>query len=342
MVLVTFCIAIRPTYALVRLLPPGSWDEGIVASAIIPDILASRRTPLDALATARIVSNLKSGAGLGNISSFCEDAGFVCNQTIDEFPVLLHSLGPYDPEPDLSARSSNHNDSSKDMDLDLFFGEGQLVSGNKISLSMQPKPFLGRAFLPRALEKELPFSCHTLPKLLALFNFTNTSNLAWSMAETLKVCEAKAREDETKACVASLESMEEFAAFVIGTKALEILVSSQIEGSMKEQMLIVKDVIEMEAARRGAVACHNAMFPYQVFYCHQLWGSRLFKVQLQSNEGEVVKVVASCHQESKLGNLSKKALGKLKVQRLGDLICHWNLDDNVVWIPAAAMATDIY
>lgn len=306
-------------------------------SLTIPPILAARITPLNASAIARWVAQLKSPLLPGDLSAFCDQAGLFCDETIDVVPTTLYSLGSYRVPPP-SMRT--HKSFIKSIDLSLFFGEAQLFLGNRIRLSKQHQPIPGRAFLPRTLENEaLPFRSGTLPELLQLFGFSNSSNMAKSMEETLKICESDAMEHEVKACVASFEAMVDFAVSTIGTSNIEVLVGVE-NRLMQEQVITVKSLAEMNTKKREVVACHNAMFPYQVFYCHYLKGTKVFKVEMQTHKGKVISGVASCHQEFKHGQPFDELFRALKVKP-GELICHWNFGDNVVWIAASSHSTNI-
>lgn len=283
----------------------------------LPPILAACATPLRPSEAARWVEQLSSGGGLGDVPAFCDEAGLVCDQGIHASPVVLYTLSTYRRRA-ASDTKAKHN---------MFFGERRLFVGSSIRLPDPHEPIPTRAFLPPRLEAQL-FNATTieLQQALQLFGFHDGSPMAASMQMTLQLCKAPPQRNETKACVASFETMLGFAVSLIGAADMEVLAGSLLPA---ERSVTVKGIDEMTGVgERGAVACHNAMFPYQVFYCHNIRGTKVFKATLQTHGKLNISAVASCHQ---LGALPSIFAG-LKLQH-GELVCHWNYGDNIVWIP---------
>lgn len=62
----------------------------------------------------------------------------------------------------------------------------------------------------------------------------------------------------------------------------------------------------------AGVACHLMSYPYAVFYCHRLADSKVFKVSLEAENGDKVKVIATSHMDTSTWNpdhVSFKYLG---------------------------------
>ncbi|KAI5060170.1 hypothetical protein GOP47_0024590 [Adiantum capillus-veneris] len=312
-----------PTFAHYALLIAGAIlampDGGISdASVDIPPILSECFTPLSPSQAATWAEELLKQKPINNVPTFCKEAGFLCDEQVEASSNLLYSFSTY--------RFANTNETHLQANLEsLFFKESLLSLGSLLQLpSFQEPPLPMRAFLPPSL-RPLLFDPPTslLPQVLLPFGFHASSPLALSMQHTLHLCTSPPIHHETKACVPTFEGMLHFATSAIGTTDVVVL-SNPI---LPPQQIVA--VVRLEEVAKGvAISCHNMMFPFQVFYCHHIKGTKVFKATLQMELGDNVKnisALASCHPHES-SSISHKLANS-------ELLCHWNYGDNIVWVP---------
>ncbi|MCO5611052.1 hypothetical protein L7F22_065302 [Adiantum nelumboides] len=290
---------------------------------VLPSIVSSCLTPMNLSTSMKWQKELGGGKTLTNPSLFCEEGGLICDENIETPTVILHRLSSY--------RLSKLKEANL-LTAEMFFKESELSIGHVVSLPKEEPHIPTRAFLAPMLEPLLFNSSQFfLPQVLLPFGFEASSPLAKSMNETLQICKAPPMEGETKACMATFEGMLNFSISLIGSTNLAILASSILP---PEQQAMVVGLHEMtDNGQRIAVACHNAMFPFQVFYCHHIEGTKVFNVTLQTTaNNDTISAIASCHPQlgASLGEI--KALLHINVEP-NELICHWNHGDNIVWVP---------
>ncbi|MCO5558681.1 hypothetical protein L7F22_012267 [Adiantum nelumboides] len=266
---------------------------------------------------------LGGGKTLQHPSLFCKEGGLICDENIETPSVTLHSLSSY--------RLSKLKEANL-LDAEMFFKESELSIGNVVILPKEESHIPTRAFLAPMLEPLLFNSSQFfLPQVLLPFGFEASIPLAKSVNETLQIYKAPPMKGETKACMATFEGMLNFSISLIGSTDVAILASSILPP--KQQVKVVGLYEMTDNGQRVAVACHNAMFPFQVFYCHHIKGTKVFNVTLQMTpNNDTISTIASCHPQlgASLGEI--KALLHINIEP-NELICHWNHGDNIVWVP---------
>ncbi|MCO5558679.1 hypothetical protein L7F22_012265 [Adiantum nelumboides] len=290
---------------------------------VLPSIVSSCLTPMNFSTSMTWQKELDGGKTLKHPFLFCEEGGLICDENIETPSVILHRLSSY--------RLSKLKEANL-LNAEMFFKESELSLGNIVNLPREEPHIPTRAFLAPTLEPLLFNSSQfSLPQVLLPFGFEASSPLAKSMNETLQICKAPPMEGETKDCMATFEGMLNFSISLIGSTNLAILASSILP---PKQPVMVVGLHEMTGdGQRVAVACHNAMFPFQVFYCHHIKGTKVFNVTLQTTaNNDTISAIASCHPQlgASLGEI--KALLHINIEP-NELICHWNHGDNIVWVP---------
>lgn len=327
---ITFNILVLSTRTILAMIvSASSWMNDVDAANRasvyynLPPILSSCLTPLSSSATRRWATELSHSKTLKNVSSFCNEGGLICDESIETPSAQLHAFTTYrlvKTKEDLNLHDDN-----------MFFKESLLSLGSPIKLPMQEPHIPTRAFLPPLLEPQLfNHSTPVFSRVLQSFGFRVGSPLANSMQETIQICNTPPGSSETKACVATFEDMLDFAKSSIGTADIEVLASTALP---HEQLVTVMDVHEVTCdGERVAVVCHNAMFPFQVFYCHHIEGTKVYKVTLQTTLNEMTKIsaVASCHP---LDTSSQLLPSSHTNSHHKEVLCHWNYGDNIIWIP---------
>ncbi|MCO5558678.1 hypothetical protein L7F22_012264 [Adiantum nelumboides] len=295
-------------------------------SVDVPPILSDCFTPLSPSQAAKWAEELGKGKPPNSVPTFCKEAGFLCDEHIETSSTLLFSFSSY--------RFEHTQEAHLQTNLErMFFKESLLCLGTLLQLpSFQEPPLPTRAFLPSLLQPILfNLSTSLFPLALDPFGFHANSPLAHSMQHTLHVCNSPPSHHEAKACVATFEDMLQFSASAIGTTNMVVL-SSPILPSQQIVAVVAVDEV-MLGHENVAISCHNLMFPFQVFYCHHLKGTKIFKATLQMELGDNVmniSALASCHPfeaPSHSHIFANIEIGK------GKRLCHWNYGDNIVWVP---------
>ncbi|KAH9307279.1 hypothetical protein KI387_035190 [Taxus chinensis] len=181
------------------------------------------------------------------------------------------------------------------------------------------------SFLPHKVAQNIPFNSQHLSKLLAAFNIPSSGSevLIKEMANTLKACEAPPSSIETKTCVTSIESMAEFISSVMGGSKVEAARSSLSTKKLSNQVVTVMGSKLLAPSTNKHVACHNMVFPYQVYYCHYVKDTNMYLVTLKEvKSGVVQNVVAECHMDTKPYPPNSLALVELKIKPGESEFCH--------------------
>ena len=183
-----------------------------------------------------------------------------------------------------------------------FFTTTDLKSGARMAQKFPPD--LGATasyFLPKDEADSIPFSLKKLPEILGIFSLPSGSRQAKDVEDSLRLCEGRPIEGETKFCATSVESLTNLVHRFFGTsetghRGLSLLASTFLDRpKIAFQNFTVLGAPEVVAATK-MMGCHVMVYPYAVFYCHQQGGrDRVFKVLLRGDNGDKVKAVAACH-----------------------------------------------
>ncbi|CAK9154059.1 unnamed protein product [Ilex paraguariensis] len=222
-----------------------------------------------------------------------------------------------------------------DPSLFVFFRMEDLKAGKKMKIyfphwdhSKSPK------FLPREKADAIPFSSRELTNILQLFSFSRGSPQAEVMEDSLRQCEFKPIEGETKICATSLESMLDFVSSILGLKSqIKVLTTTHL--TSKSNTLVQNYTVlaaPKEISATNLVACHRLSYPYAVFHCHSTESKiRVFKVLLAGEDGAKVYAVAVCHTDTTQWSQNHVSFRMLGTEP-GLPVCHFFQADHFVWI----------
>nr|CAD1824095.1 unnamed protein product [Ananas comosus var. bracteatus] len=226
--------------------------------------------------------------------------------------------------------AASHTQLRGDLSVAPFFLEKDLRPGKKMTLYF-PELTFAPAFLPRKEADSIPFSVEKLPEVLGRFAIQPDSIEAQWMRKTARDCEAPAMKGEKKFCATSLESMVDFSTSSLGTRdvrAVSTIVAKK--GAPKQEYTIVSSGVRKLAGSDGVV-CHMEAYAYAVFYCHMVGSTRAYMVKMVGKDGAAVDAVAVCHADTAAWNPKHLAFQVLKVKPGTVPICHFLLQDHVVW-----------
>ncbi|XP_057964703.1 BURP domain-containing protein BNM2A-like [Malania oleifera] len=226
----------------------------------------------------------------------------------------------------------NHMDPS----LLVFFTLDELKEGQGMPIYFPKRdPSSSPHFSLREGAESIPFSLSQLPKLLQFFSFSPSSPQARAMEDTLRECETKPINGETKICATSLESMLDFTKTILGKETQsEALSTTHLTKSstLLQNYTILKVSREVPAPK--IVACHTMPYPYAVFYCHSHGSkSMVFKVLVQGENGDRVDAVVVCHLDTSQWGRGHVSFRVLRIEPGTSPVCHFFPADNLVWVP---------
>ncbi|CAK7355236.1 unnamed protein product [Dovyalis caffra] len=209
-------------------------------------------------------------------------------------------------------------------DVAGFYLPGDLYPGRRMKMDFRN---VGSkvGFLPRQTAQSIPFSSDNIPKILDLFSIKAGSEEAKTIADVIDLCEVPKMEGEEKFCPQSLESMIDFAVTRFG----------QIGRVLSSQPGKKQEYIVLKAPQRigdRALVCHKNVYPYALYYCHEMKGTKAYTVPLLGADGTRIKVVTICHEETSAWNPKELAFQILKAKP-GMTICHFLASDTLVWVP---------
>lgn len=219
----------------------------------------------------------------------------------------------------------------------MFFLEEELHSGTNFTLYRKllkkSTPDSGIFFLPRPLAEAIPFSSHKLSVALQMLNISQGSHTALAMKHTLQVCESPANGGEIRYCAISLESMIDYATSTLGTSGVSVL-ETNVPCKVKSQRYTITGIPSRSKSGLGSVVCHMLTYPYAVYLCHQIQNTTTIRLSLKGEDGSSGEGVAVCHTDTSGWNPRHVAFKLLNVKPGGSPICHFLLDDDVLWLPA--------
>uniref|UniRef100_A0A7N0T1Y8 BURP domain-containing protein n=1 Tax=Kalanchoe fedtschenkoi TaxID=63787 RepID=A0A7N0T1Y8_KALFE len=221
----------------------------------------------------------------------------------------------------------------------VFFIPKDLKLGSLIPIHFPKRdPSSSPKFIPRETADMIPFSSAKLHYLLSYFKFSPGSPQATAMGDTLRQCEARAIESETKFCATSLESLLDFTRGALGSDAhIKVLATKHLSKSdTRFQKYAVSDEPRAVPARR-VVGCHTMPYPYAVFYCHtQESETQVFEVSLKGENGDLVEAVAVCHMDTSLWSPDHVSFKILGVHPGSSPVCHFFPSDHLVWVSSTS------
>ncbi|KAF3780992.1 BURP domain-containing protein 17 [Nymphaea thermarum] len=186
----------------------------------------------------------------------------------------------------------------------LYFLRDDLHPGSKMNVTMMMTVVDGSSggisieptFLPRQQAQAIPFSTSNLTTILKMFSIQHHSEHASLTKQTLEDCERPALKGEVKYCATSLESMIDFVVAELGSREIHAVATSVVnkEDKVKARTYRVGDGGGKVMSPK-VVTCHDVMFPFAAFYCHNFPGTRPYMVPLIADDGSRVNAIALCH-----------------------------------------------
>ncbi|OAY29688.1 BURP domain-containing protein BNM2A [Manihot esculenta] len=233
----------------------------------------------------------------------------------------------------------DHQMHHMDPSVHVFFTLDDLKAGKKIPVYFPNKdPSASPHLLSREETNSIPFSLSQLPYLLELFSLSKHSPQAKAMEYTLRLCDVKPTEGETKICATSLESMLDFvrATFVLDTQ-FKVLTTNYLTNPVKQlqNYTVLEEPREILAEK--IVGCHVMPYPYVVYYCHRAEsGDKLFEMLLGGENGERVQAPGICHRDTSKWDRDHVSFRLLKMKPGTSPVCHFFPANNIVWVPLSA------
>eukprot|EP01018_Ginkgo_biloba_P028314 Gb_06614 [translate_table: standard] len=283
------------------------WNEKL-PHIQIPRSLQARMSPLTQRQVQKFTRIIRDPNLQLNATEFCQSAGLMCQQRVQ---LLMGGVTSF---------ACKHCET--EARLHIFFPAKELKEGGEITLPDLHSPIPWKSFLPRNLAEMLPFSIPKFPEILRLFDIGEGSNMSLNMMNTLNVCEGRAQEGEVGKCSSSIENMIEFVLSSLGSDVELLFHPTTVGSGMKAK---VRKVVGREYVRgKPAVACHNFVFPYGVYYCHSIKGTRAFAMEL-----EVL------HGKNKMGTYNGTALCHHFSNGTAQEIvnCHLIYGQTLLWLP---------
>lgn len=218
----------------------------------------------------------------------------------------------------------------------MFFLEEDFRTGAKLTLYRKnlkrSSPDSRIFFLPRRLAEAIPFSSDKLSVALEMLNITQGSQTALDMKETLQLCESPAISGEIKYCPTSLESMIDYATSTLGTSSVSVL-ETDVPCNLNSQRYTITGIPFQSKSGLKSAICHSLIYPYAVYYCHQIHQTTAARVSLKGDDGSTGEGAAVCHNDTSAWNPQHLAFKVLKVKPGGAAICHLVSGENVLWVP---------
>lgn len=221
-----------------------------------------------------------------------------------------------------------------------FFTLDDLYVGNVMTLQFPIREYA--RFLPRKVADYIPLSKSQLPSLLQLFSLTKDSPQGEDMKDIIDQCEFEPTKGETKACPTSLESMLEFVHSVLGAEARYNIhtTSYPTTSGVRLQNYTILEISKDIYAPKW-VACHPRPYPYALYYCHYLdIGSRVFKVLLRGQYGDMMDALGICHLDTSDMNPNHFIFQLLGMKPGEAPLCHFFPVKHIVWAPLPPEATN--
>ncbi|CAO2142062.1 unnamed protein product [Urochloa humidicola] len=217
-----------------------------------------------------------------------------------------------------------------------FFLQHDLYPGSKMTLHFTlAAP--GAPSLPRARADSIPFTSAKISEILSLFSIPANSPAATAVRHTLAECEAPPVPGvAAQRCATSFESMIDFAASNLGTRAIHPgttkVISKKKEegGETPKQVYVLESVKPLPVVGRDMVACHAMPYPYAVFGCHTTTAA-VFAVALTGADGTRVQALAACHKDATPG-IPWPTYQKLGITPGTVAVCHFLPQDGKLWM----------
>ncbi|GAU21095.1 hypothetical protein TSUD_10120 [Trifolium subterraneum] len=167
-----------------------------------------------------------------------------------------------------------------------------LHHGTKMNMKFKKNSNYGKTFMSQEVANSIPFSSNNVENILNMFSIKQGSKESEIVKNTISMCEEHGIKGEEKTCVTSLKSMVDFAISKLGNNV---------------------EAVSTEVNKESN-------------------GTKVYIVPLEGVDGNIVKVVAVCHNDTSQWNPKHISFQILKVQPGTDPICHFVTQEHVVWV----------
>eukprot|EP00262_Sarcandra_glabra_P018822 TRINITY_DN689_c0_g1_i5.p1 TRINITY_DN689_c0_g1~~TRINITY_DN689_c0_g1_i5.p1 ORF type:complete len:311 (-),score=42.17 TRINITY_DN689_c0_g1_i5:193-1002(-) len=210
----------------------------------------------------------------------------------------------------------------------IFFVKKDLRAGTEMTLNLN-KISSGAPFLPRKEADALPFSSAKLPEIFHHFSLEPQSLEAKVIEKLVQFCEKPSIKGEDKYCATSLESMIDFGTLKLGTY-IKVIATMVEKKTVKQKYVVGTNAQKFGTTK--SVICHPQNYLYAVFSCHMISDTKAYVVPLVGEDGTKAEAVAVCHMDTSAWNPKHIAFQMLNVKPGTVPICHFLLEDDIVWI----------
>ncbi|XP_010248291.1 PREDICTED: BURP domain protein RD22-like [Nelumbo nucifera] len=227
-----------------------------------------------------------------------------------------------------------HNHKQLTADVDHYFLEESLYSGKEMTLEVSGD-YTRATLLSRQVADSIPFSSNKLPDILDEFSIEPGSIQAEAIEETITACERSTEDNEEEAmhCTTSLESMIDWSISKLGKNITAVGTEVDGENRHKNHFTISRSSGVKQMGEGNQVVCHGMTYPYAVYYCHVIHGTRSYMVPMVAADGTKAKAVAVCHIDTKEFSPDHVAFKLLNVKPGSVPVCHFLPDDTIFWFP---------
>ncbi|KAF2287427.1 hypothetical protein GH714_039874 [Hevea brasiliensis] len=211
----------------------------------------------------------------------------------------------------------------------VFFLPDDLHVGKRMRLHITKSSNKAR-ILPRQVADTLSFSTNMLAEILKRFSVKPESRQGKMIKQTVEDCESPAIKGEDRYCPRSLESLVDFGVKHVGNKAQVLM--NEVDKPTREQEYTIMGV---KFIGENHVVCHKQKYPYAVYYCHALKGTKVYMAPVIGADGTKAKAVAICHTDTSNWNPGHLAFLLLNMKPGEGTVCHFIRSDTFVMVSSS-------
>ncbi|KAJ9164311.1 hypothetical protein P3X46_023907 [Hevea brasiliensis] len=211
----------------------------------------------------------------------------------------------------------------------VFFLPNDLHVGKRMRLHITKSSNKAR-ILPQQVADTLPFSTNNLAEILKRFSVKPESRQGKMIKQTVEDCESPAIKGEDRYCPRSLESLVDFGVKHVGNKAQVLM--NEVDKPTREQEYTIMGV---KFIGENHVVCHKQKYPYAVYYCHALKGTKVYMAPVIGADGTKAKAVAICHTDTSNWNPGHLAFLLLNMKPGEGTVCHFIRSDTFVMVSSS-------
>ncbi|KAF2287431.1 hypothetical protein GH714_039878 [Hevea brasiliensis] len=184
--------------------------------------------------------------------------------------------------------------------------------------------------LPQQVADTLPFSTNNLAEILMHLSVKPESRQGKMIKQTVEDCKSPAIKGEDRYCPRSLESLVDFGVKYVGNKVQVLM--NEVDKPTREQEYTIMGV---KFIGENHVVCHKQKYPYAVYYCHALKGTKVYMAPVIGADGTKAKAVAICHTDTSNWNPGHLAFLLLNMKPGEGTVCHFIRSDTFVMVSSS-------